>query len=150
MSNKKNKTKKQNILKSRGFTLFELLVSISIIAVLTAVAVVSFGGLNRKTRDARRTSDLEKIRMALEAAKQIGTTYPPSGSTGINALVTGGFLDRSPIDPKTGNIYSYTRETNYTYRICAFVEDVGSTTSDVSNCSGLPAGYAGYYKVRNP
>jgi len=30
--------------KNQGFTLFELLVSISIIAVMTAIAVVSFGG----------------------------------------------------------------------------------------------------------
>ena len=31
-----------------GFTLFELLVSISIIAVMTAIAGVSFGGMNKR------------------------------------------------------------------------------------------------------
>ena len=137
------KIKKIN--KKSGFTLFELLVSISIIAVLTAVAVVSFGGLNKKTRDARRTADLEKIRIALESAKQIGTTYP----TTLDVLVGNG-LDRVPLDPKTKTTYSYTRLTNYTYRICANMEDVGSTSADVSGCAGLPSGYAGYFKVINP
>lgn len=136
-----NKTKNKN-----GFTLFELLVSISIIAILTAVAVVSFGGLNRKTRDARRTSDLEKIRLSLEAARQIGSTYPSS----LSSLVDMDLLDKVPTDPKAGSIYSYDRLTGYTYRLCAFVEDVGSTSSDVSGCSGLPSEYAGYLKVVNP
>ena len=135
---------KQN--RNQGFTLFELLVSISIIAVLTAVAVVSFGGLNKKTRDARRTADLEKIRMSLEAAKQIGTTYPSS----LDILVNNSLIDRVPTDPKTKVAYSYTRITNSTYRICANVEEVGSTSADVSGCTGLPSGYAGYYKVINP
>lgn len=141
-----------NITKQRkngGFTLFELLVTISIIAVLTAVAVVSYGGLNKKTRDSRRTADLEKIRIALEAARQIGNTYP-STTSGIASLVTGGYLDRQPFDPKTKAAYSYTRVTNYTYRICAYMEDIGSTSTDVALCTGLPTGYAGYYKVVNP
>lgn len=129
-----------------GFTLFELLVSISIIAILTAVAVVSFGGLNKKTRDARRTSDLEKVRLSLEAARQIGSTYPSN----LDGLVSMGLLDKVPIDPKLGSIYSYNRLTNHTYRVCAFAEDVGSTSSDVSGCSGLPSGYVGYIKVVNP
>ena len=59
-----------------GFTLFELLVSISIIAVLTAIAVVSYGGLNKKARDSRRIADLEKIRISLESFRQIGSSYP--------------------------------------------------------------------------
>jgi len=132
--------------KKSGFTLFELLVTISIIAVLTAVAMVSYGGLNKKTRDSRRVADLEKIRIALEAARQIGNTYPSS----IAALVTGGYLDRAPVDPKPSSSYTYTRLTNYTYRVCANVEEVGSTTTDVAGCSGLPTGFVGYYKVINP
>lgn len=126
--------------KNLGFTLFELLVSISIIAVLTAVAVVSFGGLNKKSRDAKRMADLEKIRMALEAAKQIGNTYPvASGST---ANLTD-YLDKWPTDPKTKSVYVYTRPTTSSYTICSGVEDVGSTN--------YPAGGATCnYRVINP
>ena len=138
--------KKGEVLNKKGFTLFELLVSISIIAVLTGVAMVSYGGLNKKTRDSRRTADLEKIRIALEAARQIGNTYPSN----IAGLVSGGYLDKTPVDPKTKVVYAYSRPTSYTYRVCAYMEDVGSTSTDVALCSGLPSGYAGYYKVINP
>ena len=128
-----------------GFTLFELLVSISIIAVLTAVAVVSFGGLNKKTRDARRMADLEKIRVALESFKQINGSYP--AAVGNTANLTG-YLDRWPVDPKSNSVYRYSVGT--TYFICATVELLSSTTPSTTGCSGLPSGYAGYNKVVNP
>lgn len=140
-----NETKKIN-----GFTLFELLVTISIIAVLTAVAVVSFGGMTKKARDSRRIADLEKIRIALEAARQVGTTYPVS----LTTLVTNGFLQQIPVDPKmgVGGTYVYVRLTDYTYRICTYVEESGSISTDISGCSGMPSGvgFTGYYKVINP
>lgn len=131
-----------------GFTLFELLVTISIIAILTAVAVVSYGGLNKKTRDSRRMADLEKIRIALEAARQIGNTYPST----IADLVNGGYLDKQPVDPKTKltTTYDYSRPTLYTYSICAQVEEAGSVSSDGASCGTAPTGYVGYYRVVNP
>ena len=140
--------KKGDVLNQKGFTLFELLVSISIIAVLTAVAVVSYGGLNKKTRDSRRVADLEKIRIALEAARQIGNTYPST----LSLLVVGGYLDKQPADPKTKltSTYMYNRSSLYTYNICAQVEEAGSVSSDGSLCGTTPSGYAGYYRVVNP
>ena len=137
-----NKTIRNN----SGFTLFELLVSISIIAVLTAVAIVSFGGLNRKTRDARRTSDLEKIRLSLEAARQIGNTYPGD----LTSLVGSSLLERVPLDPKgVGYSYAYSVGTsNYTYVLCSYMEDTGSTTAN-TGCGSC--GVSGCnYKVINP
>jgi prepilin-type N-terminal cleavage/methylation domain-containing protein len=122
----------------KGFTLFELLVSISIIAVMTAVAVVSFGGVSKKSRDTKRMADVEKIRLALEAAKQIGNVYPVSAGSTAN-LTT--YLQQWPKDPKTGTYYSYNRLTNYTYEICATVEDLGSTNNSTAGCN---------YKVTNP
>ena len=142
----KNPPKAKAFRRAGGFTLFELLVSISIIAVLTAVAVVSFGGLNRKTRDARRISDLEKIRLSLEAVKQVGNTYPVN----LTTLVGSSLLEKIPTDPKgVGYTYAYSvGDSNYTYALCAYMEDLGSTTVSTgcgscgtSNCN---------YKVINP
>lgn len=140
------KTKKTENNKKLGFTLFELLVSISIIAVLTAVSVVSFGGLNKKTRDARRLADLEKIRVALESARQIGGTYP----TSVANLVSSGFLDKTPVGPKN-DAYVYVRDTNSTYHLCATVELVGSTTPNPApTCTASLTGYVGYVRVVQP
>lgn len=129
-----------------GFTLFELLVSISIIAVLTAVAIVSFGGLNKKTRDARRMSDLEKIRISLEEARQVGNTYPGN----LPALVGSSLLEKVPTDPKgVGYTYAYSVGTsNYSYVLCAYMEDVGSTTAS-TGCGSCGTNGCNY-KVINP
>ena len=145
--------KKGEVLKQKGFTLFELLVSISIIAVLTAVSVVSFGGLNKKTRDARRVADLEKIRVALESARQIGNTYPVGSG---NTLALAGFLDKWPVDPKGGVLYKYqVGASNLSYRLCALVELPASISTDIgTSCSqpfgAVAAGFTGYYMVTQP
>jgi len=138
--------------KKSGFTLFELLVSISIIAVMTAVAVVSFGGLNKKTRDQRRISDVEKVRVALESYKQINNFYPDS-TNAQNLLISGGFLDKWPTDPKQGSsLLYYQRVLTTTYLLCSPVELAGSTVPNTTDCRGLPAtgGYTGYYRVVQP
>lgn len=122
-----NKTKKN------GFTLIELIVAITIIAVVTAVGAVSYNGINKKSRDSRRMADLEKYRIALEIAKQVGSTYPSSLST----LVTMNLLPGTMVDPKTASAYVFSR-TNYTYTLTATMEDAGSTN--------VP----GVYQVTNP
>jgi general secretion pathway protein G len=110
--------------KKNGFTLIEIIVAITIIAVVTAVAAVSFAGTNKRARDSRRMADLEKIRVALEMAKQIGATYPAS----LGMLVTGGYIQNVPSDPRS-NAYRYERgaSSNYVYDLYAVMEDIGNT-----------------------
>jgi len=137
---------KKEKLNNKGFTLFELLVSISIIALLTAIAVVSFGGVNKKARDSKRKSDIGEITLALENYRQVNGSYPDS----ISDLVSD-YLQKEPTDPKEGSSYFYNDVTSYTYILCAPVELENSVSSDQTGCSGLPAeGYSGYYKVVNP
>jgi prepilin-type N-terminal cleavage/methylation domain-containing protein len=131
---------------NNGFSLFEILITVSIIGILTAVAAISYSGASRKARDSRRMSDLEKIRIALELYRQnVGTSYP----TNLENSTLKTYLPVQPIDPKLKTNYVFSA-SGYTYYVCANVEDVGSTTTNVSGCSGLPAGFAGYYKVVNP
>lgn len=129
----------------KGFTLIELIVSVTIIAVLTVVGVVSYTGTNKKARDSRRVSDLHELRIALELYRQsVGSSYPAN----ISSLIPT-YMQNLPTDPKTNANYVY-GHSGYTYFICANVENAGSTSANVTNCSGLPSGYAGYYKVTNP
>jgi len=64
---------------TRGFTLIELLVVIAIIGLLATMAVVSFGGAQKKARDARRKADLAQISKALELFFDEAGTYPGEG-----------------------------------------------------------------------
>ena len=121
----------------KGFTLIELIVSITIIAVLTAVGVVSYSGANKRARDSRRMADLEKIRIALELYRQsVGTSYPSSAS--LKSNLAPNYIQSFPTDPKTGYDYTYS-STGYKYTLTATVEDAGS--SNVANWG---------YQVTNP
>lgn len=142
----KNKIK----LNKKGFTLIELIVSITIIAVMTVVAAVSFTGVGKKARDGRRIADLQKIGIALEIFKQqnVGGSYPSTGT--YSTVLVPNFIQSLPKDPKTGSSYVYSA-SGYTYSVCATVEDIGSTSTNPVGCSpALPAGYVGYYKIVNP
>jgi prepilin-type N-terminal cleavage/methylation domain-containing protein len=84
----------------KGFTLVELLVVISIVALLSSVVVASTNNARQKSRDARRISDIKQIRIALELYYDVNGQYPaaiggPSGSV----LVSGGYLPAIPTDP---------------------------------------------------
>ena len=65
----------------KGFTLIELLVVISIIGILASLAMVSYSGAQKQTRDTQRRSDLAQYRNGLEeyAASNNGL-YPNYGS----------------------------------------------------------------------
>jgi len=149
---RKNKTFRQTQGKQTGFTLIELIVSVTIIAVLTVAGVISYGGASKKSRDSRRMADLEKIRIALELYRQgTGSSYPNTGATNLTNALVGSYLQTMPIGPKNESYANnYVRESSYVYRICTPVEDAGSISADVSLCPAVPPGYVGNYKIKNP
>jgi len=115
----------------KGFSFIELIVVITIIAVLSMAAIVSYGPIQKKSRDSRRAADLQKISMALEIYRQVGTTYPAASSGGVPNGLTPTYLQTYPTDPKPGLQYFYTRgATKYTYTLNALMEDPGS-----ANCA---------------
>ncbi|MFA6007205.1 MAG: type II secretion system protein [Candidatus Shapirobacteria bacterium] len=127
----------------KAFTFIELIVVITIIAVLSVAGVISYSSANKKSRDARRISDLEKMRMALEMVRQTGTTYPDNNSY-VNVL-SPNYLQTIPVDPKSGRYqdYYYNIGSNgYTYSIQVSMESVGYT------CLTCTPGFS--YKVTNP
>jgi len=76
----------------KGFSLVELLVVISIIGMLSTMAVVSLGNAREKGRDAKRLNDVRQIQMALELYYNTDSSYPAEGE--INTL-TDNILDNN-------------------------------------------------------
>ncbi len=74
-----------------GFTLVELMVTISIIAILTGIIITNLTSSRSKARDAKRVSDLGQIQLALELYFDRCKQYPKqvNGDRHIsNAMLT--------------------------------------------------------------
>jgi prepilin-type N-terminal cleavage/methylation domain-containing protein len=69
----------------KGFTIIEILVTVSIIAILTAVTIGSFGPAREKSRDSQRQTDLRTVEAALALYKNKYGVYP----AGCNPPTTG-------------------------------------------------------------
>ena len=129
----------KNMKKSQGFTLFELLVSISIIGILVALATVSYSAAQKKARDARRIQDMKSIQTAAEQYYSMNNyVYPASTSAPGDWTVDGQtVLEQYPTDPKPSD---YTYNSVFaadSYCVCAEMEnETGGNSADACNFSG--------------
>lgn len=97
-------------MKEKGFTLVELLVVISIITALSAIAIVVFTNINKNARDAKRQSDLKTIQSGLEQYHADQGVYPATLPAVGNSLTDGGsriYLNKIPGDPIGSQPYLY-------------------------------------------
>jgi len=118
--------------KKQGFTFIELLVVVTIIAVLAAIGAVSYRSTNQNARDSKRLADLEQIRSALEICRSEVGYYPSSISGGVSC---GGedYLSPLPSDPQGGG-YSYSPSGCSAGQCTSY--EVCTTLEDDSNCNG--------------
>ncbi len=151
------------IRKSKGFTLVELLIVISIIGVLTTLLMANFIGVRQRARDAQRKSDLRQIQSAMELFRSDQGSYPTAipncvsgNSIKTNSECTGStYMQKVPKDPSgssyynSGN-YSFS-STGTIYTLGACLENTGDPQGDIVP----PVGTTGcasnhYYKLQNP
>jgi prepilin-type N-terminal cleavage/methylation domain-containing protein len=136
---------------SLGFTLIELMITMSIIAILSVVLSISFSKAQKSGRDQRRIDDLKGIQNAAEQYYSLAGTYPTAGySYGQQWKAAGQIVLQSyPKDPKDSSPYVYTisNVTTSSYCVCAFMENSNNSMSanmcDFTNPNG------GYFCVKN-
>lgn len=112
---------------TKGFSLVELLIVVTIIAVLGAIGMAVFGGLQKGARDARREADIDAIGKAMEV-------HYNDASGQYNALAESMFAGgKVPEDPLKGNNNCGCSGTPPTCLVCMYC----STSTD--GCvSGFP------------
>lgn len=59
-----------------GFTIVELLIVVVVIAILAAISVVAYTGIQQRARDTDRASDISQLQKKLEAFHVINNYYP--------------------------------------------------------------------------
>jgi general secretion pathway protein G len=118
-------------MKTRGFTIVELLIVIVVIGILAAITIVAYSGIQQRARDSNRQSAIGTIRQALEMYKLDHGSYPSATGTqpayGGWEVSTDGpgtfmeylapYISRTPLDPVNsynagdgiGNAYFYYR-----------------------------------------
>ncbi len=144
----------RNTKKILSFTLIEVLVASTVIALLATGLYTSYSQINIQGRDSRRKADLEQIRAALEMYRNDKGYYPISSLINTSCGNTTGLSDGSttylsdvPDDPKCPNFkYYYTAIpsgcnnsstfcSNYT--LATKLESLTTTCQSLNNqCSG--------------
>ncbi|MFQ5748399.1 MAG: prepilin-type N-terminal cleavage/methylation domain-containing protein [Planctomycetota bacterium] len=66
--------------RQKGFTIIEMLIVVSILAMLTAILVPVLDDSAKSSRDARRAADLKSVQAALEAYKRENGVYPSTNN----------------------------------------------------------------------
>ena len=62
-----------------GFTIIEMLIVVTILAMLAGILIPVLEDAAQASRDARRASDLKTVQAALESYKRVQGTYPDTG-----------------------------------------------------------------------
>ena len=126
--------------KRNGFTIVELLIVIVVIAILAAVSIVAYNGVQQRARDSNRKSDLSVIAKALQMYNIDNGNYAVSDADGNctgnagaggwynhdydgtgplktvdRCLTDGGYLSQSMIDPSGSKACSVGTSTCFAY-----------------------------------
>ncbi len=100
-------------IRKRGFTIVELLIVIVVIAVLAAITVTAFRGIQGRARDSKRAADAKSIVKSLEAHRAVNGIFPqetPTSGAGSYEQSTdtagtfmeylkGTYFSETPVDP---------------------------------------------------
>jgi general secretion pathway protein G len=85
-----------------GFTLIELMIVMTIILILTAMAIPLFSGSIRQAKEAALREDLHVMRAAIDSYTIDKQKAPQS----LDDLVSDGYLKSVPVDP-----FTYTKDS---------------------------------------
>lgn len=119
----------------KGFTLVELLVTMTILVVLTTGVLSAFTNSRMSARDAKRRADLVALQQAFEQYFAVNGEYVSTVCTDMDGALQGSY----PADPvgTAGGWEEYTEnctDTDY-YCVCARLERDNSGNSEDTACA---------------
>ena len=108
----------------KGFTLIELMVAISVVAVLATVGMLIYSSVQKSARISKRLQDLDALKTAIETYKSATGSYPVSAtahasvdcdsSAAALAVLVPDYMTTLPNDPSGGENNCYLYASNVT------------------------------------
>lgn len=105
---------------NRGFTMIELVVVVSILAILSGVIVPRVNNHMKSSRDAERLANVKALRSAIDQYHMDRGVYPTANSNAsfggwdvshdgdfIRTLVEGGYLEKELVDPLNDSTFHF-------------------------------------------
>ena len=117
-----------------GFTLLELMIVMTIILVLTAIAIPAYQASVRAAREAVLKEDLHTLRAAIDSFTADKQKAPQS----LDDLVQEGYLRAIPEDPMTHSKDTWTTDSTDAYRSldqtdAGGIDDIHSGSQDTGS-----------------
>jgi len=148
---------KQKHYKKTGFTIVELLIVIVVIAILAAISITAYNGVQNRANDNAIRTDAVNIHRKLTLAKVDLGTYP-QGAADLNNQASYK-LTKGSYDLAQNNVYFITDTVNDTYAVglrskstkgfirtnTGLIEDVSISAAATANAIGVTWGAAGTY-----
>lgn len=115
-----------------GFTIVELLIVVVVIAILAAITIIAYNGIQNRANDTVVRGDLANVAKKIEAYKIDNGTYPvpvaPDDSTGVVAAAFNGFksskgaylMQQLTTESNTVNLIYCVDTTGTMYRLAAW------------------------------
>jgi prepilin-type N-terminal cleavage/methylation domain-containing protein len=154
--------------KNRGFTLIELIVSISIIAIISSIGLVVYTGAQKLSRDSKRMGDIKEVQKAMEQFYAINNGYASlntqDGSVSVNSLTGLNSYFQTNTPPSDPNFSAVNYEYRYyscggpspalatNYIVCAKLESpagkANMSSPPTSGCGTISASGTTYYCLK--
>ncbi len=111
---------------SSGFTIIELLVVVTVVAILASIVVLSYGSVRQQAADSKRDSDLKSLEDSIETARynQGKTLYEITNGYGLGSWIDCVFLHSG--EPRDLSTSTYCWQYYYTA-----IDDI-ATAADVN------------------
>jgi prepilin-type N-terminal cleavage/methylation domain-containing protein len=124
--------------KSRGFTIVELLIVIIVIAILAAITIVAYNGVQTRAHTTAQKTSAENLAKKVEAYNAVNSTYPTYNTAALMTTALNNLTDSSLTGSgiTIGTPAAGTADGIVQLRVCTTASPTAGTT--------VPAGYLVY------